>query len=379
MNFELDKSQKEIQKAAREFAKGEFDKELAQDLDGTSSFPSEILEKAADLGFIGIHFPEDLSGGGLGLFENTLVAEEFCKKDSTMGAAIMFSAFATEYLLRFGNSQQKKTFLPQVAEGKKLPGSILGVFGSNTSTLPFAKKTAEGWLISGELDYVVDRGSAGFYCVPCSTMEKDRTDRFNIFLIEGQQEGVSLGENHDTLGLRMTPTATMILKNVAVPEQNRIGKENSGEKQLERMTGEFRVLLSALALGTAEGALDRSRAYVKQREQFGKKIAKFQVTQHKLAEMATQIEQARYLTYSAATSFDSRKPDFVLAAMAKLTTTRAALVIASEAIQLLGGYGYMKEYEVERFYRDAKTMQLLGGNTETLNNVIAKKVIGRMK
>jgi alkylation response protein AidB-like acyl-CoA dehydrogenase len=380
MVFQLNKSQKEIKKAAQEFAKGEFDKDLAQDLDRTGSFPKKIWEKAADLGFIGIHFPEDFSGGGLGVFENTLVAEEFCKKDSTIGASIMFSAFATEYLLRFGNDQQKKTFLPQVAEGKKLSGSVLGGFGGTTGILPFAVKTTEGWKISGELDCVVNRGKAGFYCVPCSTGENDsKPDGLDIFLIDGQQEGVRFGKNHDTLGLRMTPTARMILTNVVVSQENRIGKENSGENQIDRVIGELRVLLSALALGTAEGALDRSMAYVKQREQFGKKIAQFQVTQHKLAEMATQIEQIRYLIYCAASSFDNRKPDFKLTAMAKLTATRTAVAVASEAVQLLGGYGYMKEYEVERFYRDAKTLQLIGGNTVILKDVIAKNVIGRIK
>jgi alkylation response protein AidB-like acyl-CoA dehydrogenase len=380
MNFELDRSQKEIQKAAREFAKGEFDKDLAQELDGTGSFPDQILEKAADLGFIGIHFPEDFSGGGLGVFENALIAEEFCKKDSTIGAAIMFSAFATEYLLRFGDDQQKKTFLPQVAEGKKMSGSVLGGFGGTKGIFPFAVKTTEGWKISGELDYVVNRGKAGLYCVPCSTGENDgKPDGLDIFLIDGQQEGVRFGESHDTLGLRMTPIAKMALNNVVVSQENRIGKENSGEKQTDRVTGELRVLLSALALGIAEGALDRSMAYVKQREQFGKKIAQFQVTQHKLAEMATQIEQIRYLTYCAASSFDNRKPDFKLAAMAKLTATRTAVAIVGEAIQLMGGYGYMKEYEVERFYRDAKTLKLIGGNTLILKDTIAKNVIGRIK
>jgi alkylation response protein AidB-like acyl-CoA dehydrogenase len=383
MEFQLSKSQKEIQKAVREFTKGEFDKESAQEMDKTGEFPIQIWQKAADLGFIGIHFPEELGGGGMGVFENTLIAEEFCKKDSTFGAAIMFSCFAAEYLLRFGTDQQKQTFLPDVIEGRMLSGAAFfgadgrsGSMGNGVSAL----KTKEGWQLSGEIDYVINGGKAGFYCVLCSHEDaQNQTKSLNMVIIGDAFDGVNFEKNNDKLGLRMTPTARMILEDVTIAPEGLIGKENQGEKQAERILAEAWVLISALAVGTAQGALGRSLDYVKEREQFGKKIARFQVTQHKLAEMATQIEQARYLSYVAAKSFDNRKPDYRLAAMAKLSATRTAVAVASEAIQLLGGYGYMTEYDVERFYRDAKTLELIGGNTVNLKNVIAKNIMGRIK
>jgi alkylation response protein AidB-like acyl-CoA dehydrogenase len=380
MNFEMTKSQREIQKAARDFVKGEFDKDLALNFDRSGNFPKQIWKKAVELGFIGIHFPEKFSGGGLGVIENVLVAEEFCKKDSTIGAAIMLSSFATEYLLRFGSDRQKEQFLTPVAEGKTISGSIFGTLPLATGEYPCALKTNDGWRICGEFDHVANGGQAGFFCVPCAINSKDgKSDGLNIFLIESRQKGVAFGENEDKLGLRMTPTTKMILTDVEISQENQIGKENSGQKQIDRVLGECCVLISAIALGTAQGAFERSLSYVKQRIQFGKKIVQFQVTRHKLVVMAAQIEQARYLTYCAATSFDSRDPNTYLSALAKLTTTRTAVAVASEAIQLLGGYGYMKEYEVERFYRDAKTLQLMAGDTDRLKDVIAENIVGRIK
>jgi alkylation response protein AidB-like acyl-CoA dehydrogenase len=200
-----------------------------------------------------------------------------------------------------------------------------------------------------------------------------------MVMVKDALDGVGFENPEEKLGLRMTPTARMTFKDVFIGPEDLIGKENHGEKQAQRMLAEARVLIASLALGMAQGALDRSLDYVKQREQFGKKIAQFQVTQHKLAGMATQIEQVRFLSYAAAKSVDSRKPDSKLAAMAKLSATRTAVAVAGESVQLLGGYGYMTEYDVERFYRDAKTLELIGGNTVSLKNTIARDVIGRIK
>ena len=196
MEFQLEKSQKEIQKAVREFSKGEFDKELAQEMDKTNAFPTRIWQNAADLGFIGIHFPEDFSGGGMGFLENTLIAEEFCKKDSTIGAAIMLSCFAAEYVLRFGSDQQKQAFIPDVLEGKVMSGAAF--FGSeyrngSTGNMPVAEKTKEGWRLSGEIDYVINGGKAGFYCVLC-TNGSDQ-NHLNMVIVKDALDGVSF-ENH---------------------------------------------------------------------------------------------------------------------------------------------------------------------------------------
>ena len=383
MEFQLEKSQQEIQKAVKDFAKGEFDKELAREMDKTCEFPTRIWQNAADLGFIGIHVPEELSGGGMGVLENTLIAEAFCRRDSTIGAALMLSCFAAEYLLRFGSDHQRQSFLPDVIAGRMLSGAAFygaesrSGFWGNT---PVAEKTNKGWRLSGEIEYVINGGRAGFYCLPCSNGKNHSpSSNLKMVIVKDGLEGVSFEDRNDTLGLRMTPTAKMILAGVNISPEELIGKENQGEKQVERILAESWVLISALALGIAQGALDRSLDYVKQREQFGKKIARFQVTQHKLADMATRIEQVRYLTYAAAKSFDSRKPEYKLAAMAKLGAARTAVAVASEAVQLMGGYGYMTEYDVERFYRDAKTLELIGGNPVNLRNAIAKRIIGRIR
>jgi len=316
----------------------------------------------------------------VGVLENTLIAEEFCKSDSTIGAAIMLSCFAAEYVLRFGSKEQRQTFLPEVMEGRQLSGAAFygaentpGVSGNT----PSAEKTSDGWRLSGNIDYVINGGKADFYCILCST-GSDQGHK-NMVIVKDAMERVGFEDQDNKLGLRMTPFARMSFEDVNITSEDLVGKENQGEKQVQRILAESWALIAALALGTAQGAMDRSLDYVKQREQFGKKIAHFQVTQHKLAEMAAQIEQVRYLSYAAAKSFDTRKPDFKLAAMAKLGAARTAVAVASEAVQLMGGYGYMTEYDVERFYRDAKTLALMGGSDMNLKNAIAKSVIGRIK
>jgi len=383
MQFQLNKSQKEIQKAAHEFAKGEFEKDLAYDLDKSGDFPSDIWKNAAELGFIGIHFPEEYVGGGLGTFENALVAEAFCSKDSTIGSALMLSGFASECLLRFGSDEQKRAYLPEIAEGKILSGAAFAEPGNDyvfNAINTHAARADDGWIISGKKTHVVNYGKAGFYCLLCRiTSQNNSTNSIGMILLEADRSGVSLVHRNDKLGMRMTSTAEIRLDGVRVPHSNLIGRENRGNHQVDAFLTESRILISAMALGTAQGALNRAQAYVKQREQFGKKIALFQVSRHKLADMALQIVQARFMTYAAAREFDQGKPDTTLAAMAKLVATRAAIAVTNEAIQLMGGYGYMTEYEVERFYRDAKTMETFCGNSGCLKDGIANSVIGRVK
>jgi alkylation response protein AidB-like acyl-CoA dehydrogenase len=200
-----------------------------------------------------------------------------------------------------------------------------------------------------------------------------------MILVEGDRPGLSVAGCVETLGMRMTTVADLHFDNVQVPLSNLIGKEGQGLKQLLAFTSESRVLIAGLALGIGQGALDRTIDYVKQREQFGKKIGRFQVTAHKLADMALGMEQARSLTYQAAWQLNQRKPDQRLMSMAKLAATRAALAVAHEAIQLHGGYGYTTEYEVERFCRDAKTLEIMGGTTGPIKDDIAAAIIRKIK
>ena len=384
MDFELTKSQKEIQKAARDFAKGEFDKALALELDRKHEFPDKIWRKAADLGFIGIHFPEKYSGQGLGVLENILVAEEFCSRDSSIGSALILAGFASECILRFGSDALKEKYLPPVAEGEMLSA---GAFTEpdHGSDITFMNTTAEKdgdeWVINGSKIFITNGESAGFLCVLCQTdPESKPTYRgISLILVEADRNGVSATDVGEKMGIHMMSTAEVSFKDVRVPASNLIGKEGKGFYHVLEFFDESRILVAAQALGIAQGAFDRALAYVKEREQFGKKIAQFQVTQHKLADMATKIELSRLITYKAAWNFDQGRIDPKLTSMAKMYAARTAVEVADEAIQLLGGYGYMAEYEVERFYRDAKITEIYEGTKEIQKNTIASALIGKLK
>jgi alkylation response protein AidB-like acyl-CoA dehydrogenase len=384
MDFELTKSQKEIQKAAREFAKGEFDRELALEMDKKHEFPTKIWKKACDLGFVGVHFPEAYSGQDLGVLENVIIADEFCARDSSIGSAVMLSAFASECVLRFGSDELRQKFLPPIAEGQMLSASAFSEpgHGSDITSLDTAAvRDGNEWVINGTKTFITNGGMAGFYSVLCKT-DTDCQPSYrgsSLILVEADRDGVNVSDVGEKLGIHMVATAELNLKNVQVPASNLIGEEGKGFDQVLEFFDESRILIAAQALGTAQGAYNRALAYVKEREQFGRKIAQFQVTQHKLADMATKIELARLLTYKAAWNFDQGRIDPRLTAMAKLYAARTAVEVADEAIQLLGGYGYMTEYEVERFYRDAKIMELYEGNRQIQKNTIARAILGNLR
>jgi alkylation response protein AidB-like acyl-CoA dehydrogenase len=384
MEFELNKTQKDIQKAVRDFVKGEFDKELALELEQKHEFPRKIWKKACDLGLIGVHFPEAYSGQDLGALEDILVVEELCRGDSTIGSAIALASFASEIILHYGSEEQKKKYLPAVAEGEMLSA---GAFtepdhGSDiTSMHTTAVRDGDEWVVNGGKTFITNGGLAGFYNVLCQTDTEVRPSHRgqSLILVEADRPGVSTADVGAKMGIRMMATAEVIFKDVRVPATNLIGEENKGFYHVLHFFDESRIQIAAQALGTAQGAFDRALAYVKQREQFGKKIAQFQVTQHKLADMATKIELARLITYKAAWNFDQGRIDPKLTSMAKMYAARTAVEVADEAIQLLGGYGYMTEYEVERFYRDAKITEIYEGTKEIQKNTIASALIGKLK
>jgi alkylation response protein AidB-like acyl-CoA dehydrogenase len=384
MDFELTKSQKEIQKAAREFARGEFDKELALELDRKHEFPTQIWKKACDLGFVGVHFPEEYSGQDLGVLENIIIADEVCARDSTIGSAIILSGFASECVLRFGSDELKQKFLPPVAEGQMLSGGAFTEPGHGsdiTSLDTTALRDGDEWVVNGTKTFITNGGLAGFYSVMCQTDSECQPSYrgISLILVEAEQKGLTATDVGAKMGIHMMATAELNFKDVRVPASNLIGEEGKGFYQVLEFFDESRILVAAQALGTAQGAYDRALAYVKEREQFGRKIAQFQVTQHKLADMATKIELARLLTYKAAWNFDQGRIDPKLTSMAKMYAARTAVEVADEAIQLLGGYGYMTEYEVERFYRDAKICEIYEGTKEIQKNTIASAIIGKIK
>lgn len=384
MDFELTDEQRDIQRAAREFAQGEFDRELALELERDHAFPTSIWKKACELGFIGLHFPEAYGGQGLGIMENTLVVEEFCRQDSGIGVALTLADFSSEMILRFGNETQKQKYLPPVAKGEAISAGAYTEpdHGSDITKLSTtAVKEGGEFIINGTKTFTTNGTLADHFVVLCQTdPEADPSYRgMCTILVERETPGFEATELGDKMGIRMTSTAELSFADVHIPLENLLGQENRGFYQVLEFFDESRIEIAAQALGIAQGAFERALAYAKERRQFGQRIVDFQVTQHKLADMCTKLETARLLTYKAAWNFDRGRIDPLLTSMAKMHAGRVSVEVADEAIQIFGGYGYITEYEVERFYRDARIMEIYEGTREIQKNTIASSLIGRLR
>jgi alkylation response protein AidB-like acyl-CoA dehydrogenase len=382
MDFKLSKEQEEIVKAAQEFAKGEFDKDIALEHERTHSFPRSIWKKACDLGFLGIHFPEKYGGQDYGILENTLVVEAFCRQDSSLGIAVSLADFASEIILRFGTEEQKEKYLIPVTKGEALSsgGFTEPDHGSDITLMSTtAVKEADEFVINGAKTFITNGTISNYVLVLCQTdPEAKPTYRGqSVILVERDTPGFTSEDVGEKMGIKMTSTGELSFNNVRVPVSHLVGKENRGFYQVLEFFDESRIEIAAQALGVAEGAFDRALAYTKQREQFGKKLAEFQVTQHKLADMITKIETAQLVVYKSAWNYDQGRIDPKLTSIAKMYAGRTAVEVADEAIQLHGGYGYMLEYEVERFYRDAKIMEIYEGTREIQKNTIASALVGK--
>lgn len=374
---ELDRSQKEIRKAARDFARGEFDRDLALEMENDGRFPGKIWAKAGELGFLGLHFPEQYGGSGLGWLETVLVTEAFCRQDATIGCALMFSGYAAECLWRFGDDTLKETYLPEVAEARCCSTAAFnepGVRCDYTAMQTSARRAGGHWVVNGVKTYVLNGRHADIFVVLCRTDES----RSSMLLVEGDSNGLTRTDLGKRLGTNMNGTVRLELADVQVPAGHLVGRQGDGAQQLEAFFNDAAVLLAAAAAGIAAGAFDRALAYVKERAAFGRKIAVFEVIRQKIAQMAAHVETARAVTYQAARAHTSGNAGS-LPAIAKLAAARAAVEVSSEAIQLLGGYGYMKEYEVERFYRDAKALELMLGGPGAMKKRIADNAISRLK
>jgi alkylation response protein AidB-like acyl-CoA dehydrogenase len=384
MDFELTSEQKDVQKAAREFIQGECDKDKILEWEQTHTFPKEIWKKACKLGFIGIHFPEEYGGQGYGVFENILIVEEFCRRDSGVGVALSLADFSSEVVLRFGSAEQKKKYLLPVAKGEFISAGAYTEpdHGSDITLMStVASKLGDSYVINGTKTFITNGCLADFFIVLCQTDPKAKPSYRGqcTILVEKGTKGLEATEIMPKMGIKMTSTAEVSFNDVRVPLTYLLGEENKGFYQVLEFFDESRIEIAAQALGIAQGAFDRALEYVKQREQFGRKLADFQITQHKLADMATKIETARLLVYKAAWNYDQKRIDPKLTSMAKLFAARTAVEVADEAIQMLGGYGYVTEYEVERFYRDAKITEIYEGTKEIQKNTIASALIGKLK
>ena len=382
MDFKLSYEQEAIQKAAEEFAKGEFDKDIALEHEKAHTFPHEILKKACELGFVGIHYPEEYGGQEYGVLENVLVAEAFCRQDSGLGIALSNADSSAEMILRHGSKEQKEKYLFPIAQGKAISS---GAFtepdhGSDITGLSTtAVKDGNEFIINGSKTFITNGPISAFAIVLCQTNPAS-TPTYrgqSAIIVEQGTPGYTASDIGEKMGNKMVPTGELSFNDVRVPLSNLVGQENNGFYQAMELFEEIRIEVAAQALGIAQGAFDRALAHVKERKQFGKKLEEFQITRHKLADMLIKIETARLIVYKAAWNFDQGTIDPRMTSMAKVYAGRVAVEVADEALQLHGGYGYMLEYEVERFYRDARLTEIYGGTREIQKNTIANSLLRR--
>jgi alkylation response protein AidB-like acyl-CoA dehydrogenase len=348
VDFNLSEEQIDIQKAAREFAQGEFDPEHALDLDRNCQFPLKIWKKACNLGFIGIHFPNRYGGQDLGLVENILIVEEFCRQHSGIGMALGLSDFGSEMILRFGNDDQKRRYLPPIATGESA-SSLAYMEQDQTNEFSafntVAIRNGDGYFINGKKLFVVNGTLSGPMVVLCQ-LNNPEFDEQVALIVEKNSEGPAVSMMGGQMGMRMVPMVSLTFNNLKVPHENLIGDEGNGRFQFINFLNEMRIEVSAMGIGIAQGAFDLALTYSKQRVQFDQKIASFEAIRNKLADMVTRIEMARLLTYKAAWDFDQNGGNVMLNCMAKMISAETAFEVADDALHIFGGYGYIVENQI---------------------------------
>lgn len=382
MDFKLTPEQEDIRRAAREFAEKEFTPEVIEECDREERYPMEIVRKARDLGFSTVKIPEEYGGMGLSLFEEALVTEEFYRVSPGIGNACLSSTFGTELLILFGSEEQKEKYLRWVTErhGISAMATTEPEAGSDVANVK-TKIVKEGdeWVINGTKMFITNGTVCDFVLVLGRTYEGEKRHHGLTFaIVESKSKGFKATKIKNKMGLRASDTAEIVLKDVKVPEENILGEPGKGFYYLMEFFNHTRPRVAAQAVGIAQGAFELALNYVKQRKQFGQAIAAFQHTQFKIAEMATRIQAARLLTWQAAwqCSIGQSRPE--LSSMAKWFAGETAVYVADWCVQLHGGYGYIGEYPAERYYRDAKLMEIYEGTKEVQKQIIARRLIGKL-
>ena len=376
MQFELTDTQKDIQKAAKEFAEKEFELDLALELEKEGRFPKSIFEKACLLGFIGIEYPEQYGGQSFGLFENILVIEEFTRKDSGIGISLSLADMGSSIILKHGDESQKKKFLVPITQGKALSTVALidSSHGKNQEpVMTKAEADSGGYMINKGKSRVTHGSLASTIVVLDGGLDPENPI---ALIVEKDWKGVSLSGLKRMMGMRISSVCEIVFDHVKVPKDHVIERDNGGKNPLTTYHQVHRIKTSAQALGIAQGAFDRAVKHAKEREQFGRKIAQFQGIQFMLAELYTLIEATRSLVYRAAYGYDVQSPDLEkISSVTKLFATDVAIRTTVDSIQIHGGVGLMKEYSIERMLRDAKTIQNLEETNLVQKALIAKKII----
>ena len=380
MDFELSNRQKHIRQAAREFAEGEL-KGIAQECDVKEEYPQDLVKKAASLGFVGSYIKKEYGGLGLGFLEHAIIMEEFWRIDPGLGQVFGSVTFGAEEMQLFASEEQKKKYIPPLVKRDCMMGFAITEpeAGSDVSSaITTAQRDGNDYVINGNKVMITNGTVARFVLVFCLTRPEEtaKSKRHSIILVDTDRPGYKADRIHGKMGIRASDTANVYFNNVRVPKENLIGTEGNGFVQLMTFFDHSRAYVAAHGVGLAQGALEQTIDYVKKRKQFGQTIASFQVTQFKIAEMATLIETARSLAHKACWSLDRGTIDPRLSAMAKWWACSVAVKVVDEALQLHGGYGYIGDYPIERFYRSAKILEIYEGTKEVDKMAIGRRILG---
>jgi alkylation response protein AidB-like acyl-CoA dehydrogenase len=378
MDFELNEEQQQVKMSVREFAEGEIAPHV-REWDEAQHFPVELLPKLAEQGFMGVIFPEEYGGAGMGYVEYVTIIEELSRVDGSVGISVAaHNSLCSNHIFMFGSEEQKRKFLAPLAQGQKLGawGLTEPQAGSDASgTRTTAVRRGAGWLVNGSKNFITHAIHADTCVAMASTDRAMRSKGITAFIFERGMQGFSPGKKEDKLGLRASETASVIFEDCLVPDENRLGPEGLGFIQAMQVLDGGRISIAALALGIAQGAYESALRYSKERKQFGKAISEFQAIQFKLADMATQIEAARLLTYRAAALKDAGRKVTKESSMAKLFASEVSVRVSEEAIQIHGGYGYTKDYPPEKYWRDSKLCTIGEGTSEIQRLIIAKQIL----
>jgi short-chain 2-methylacyl-CoA dehydrogenase len=373
VNLDLTDEQQDIRRLVRDFAENEV-RPVAEELDRTKSFPYEIVAKLGGLGLMGMPYPQEYGGGGTDNLSYAIAIEELARVDSSVAITVAaHTSLGTWPIAAFGSEDQKQTWLPQLCSGEKLGAFGLtepeaGSDAGNTRTR--AVLDGPEWVINGAKQFITNSGTDISALVTITARTGD--DEISNILVPNGTPGYEIGEPYRKMGWNASDTRPLSFEDCRVPEENLLGPLGQGFKQFLQTLDGGRIGVSAMGVGLAQGALDEALSYAKERQAFGQPIAKYQAIQAKLADMATEIEAARLLTYKAALEKDDGRSFTLTAAKAKLKTGRLAVRAAEEAVQIHGGYGYIEEYPVCRFYRDAKILTIGEGTDEVQQMVIAR-------
>jgi alkylation response protein AidB-like acyl-CoA dehydrogenase len=377
-SFRLTEDQEQLRDTIRKFAAREIAPHVME-WDEASEFPAAVVKQLGELGLMGIIVPEEYGGTGLGYAEYMLAVEELSAVDGSIGIIVAsHNSLCTNHIFVAGSEAQRRRYLPKLASGQWLgawgltePGSGSDAAGARTS----AARKGDDWVLNGNKIFITNGHYADVAVVIAVTDKTAGTHGLSAFIVEKGTPGFRSGKKENKLGLRASDTSELIFEDCVIPGENLLGKLGEGFVDSLRILDGGRISIAALALGIARGAYDAARKYVKERRQFGKAISEFQGIQWKLADMATQLDAARLLTLRAAAMKDAGEKTTLASAMAKLHASEVAVRICDEAVQLHGGYGFIKDYPVEKFYRDVKLCTIGEGTSEIQRLVIAREIL----